>query len=180
MMNGRLIAMTAALMLAAGCATSTPDGSNYTHREVFAGPDMDVTLDNLLESSEDRSYQIMLNPVRVRDGDWGAKYYLEVRYEGAPDAGFMEIGPGDTLTVTVDGQAMKFRGPGSVEARRTTDRKTFVENAVYEARVDDLRKIAKAKDVKVQVNGNLRRFYREFKPENTQKFRSFVLTYMGY
>lgn len=180
MMIGRLLAVAAVALWAVGCTTSTPDGSNYTHRDAFAGPDMDVTLDNLLESTEDRSYQLMLNPVRLRDGDWGAKYYLEVRYEGASDAGYMEIGPGDTLVVTVDGQAMKFRGPGSVDSRRVTNRDTFVENAVYEARPDDLRRIAKAKDVKVQVNGNRRRLYREFKPENIQKIRSFVLTYMGY
>jgi hypothetical protein len=80
----------------------------------------------------------------------------------------------------VDGQAMKFRGPGSFDSRTTTDRGSFVENAVYEARPDDLRRIARAKDVKVQVNGTKRRLYREFKPENLQKFRSFVLTYMGF
>lgn len=179
-MNGRFIAVAVAALLLGGCASSRESGQNYTSRAVFAGPDMDVTLDNLLESTEDRSYQVMLNPVRLRKGDWGAKYYLEVRYEGASDAGYMEIGPGDTLVLTVDGQTMKFRGTGSFESRDTTSRKTFVENAVYEAKPDDLRKIAKARSVKVQINGDKRRLYREFKPENIQKFRSFVLTYMGY
>jgi hypothetical protein len=180
-MNFRVLSMLAAVIVMAGCrSTTAPTGSTHTHREAFAGPDMDITLDNLLESSEDRSYLIWLNAVRVRLGAWDARYYLEVRYEGASDAGFMEIGPGDTLILTVDGQVMRFRGPGSQGNRKETGRQTFVENAVYEVRADDLRRIAKAKDVKVQVNGNQRRLYREFKADNHEKFRSFVLMHMGF
>ncbi len=179
-MKRNLLLTVAAVAMLAGCANPPSDTSNYTHREAISGPDMDMTLDNLLESSEDRSYQISLNAVRVRKGPWDADYYLEVRYEGASDAGFIEIGPGETLVLTVDGQTMRFRGPGSFENRDRTGRGTFVENAVYDVKADDLRRIAKARDVKVQINGSARRLYREFKPENTQKFRSFVLTYMGY
>jgi hypothetical protein len=51
---------------------------------------------------------------------------------------------------------------------------------VFESRAEDLRRIARAKDVKVQVNGNQRRMYREFGVDNFQKFRSFVLLHMGY
>ena len=44
---------------------------------------------------------------------------------------------------------------------------------------EDLRRISKAKEVKVQINGNRRRLHREFKEANFQKFRSFVLLHMG-
>ena len=108
------------------------------------------------------------------------EYYLEARYQGASDAGFMEIGPGDALVLTVDGQTMRFRGPGSQENRKVLGNGQFVENAVFEVKADDLRRIAKAKDVKVQINGDRRRMYREFNAENFQKFRSFVLLHMGY
>lgn len=174
----KLLIVFAGMALLAGCST-TPTGSTYTHRETFAGPDMDVIPDNLLESAEDRSYQVMLNAVRVREGAWEARYFLEIRYAGASDAGYIEIGPGETLLLTVDGQALRFRGPGSVGNRKVTAQQTYVENAVYEAKPEDLRRIAKAKEVKVQVNGNRRRLYRDFKPENIQRFRSFVLLHMG-
>jgi hypothetical protein len=141
---------------------------------------MDLTLDNLLASGEDRSYLVWLNAVRVRDGLWESRYYLEVRYEGANDAGYMDIGPGETLTLTIDGQDFGYQGPGSAESRTLTSRGTYVENAVYEATPDDLRRIAQAKDVKVRVEGQSRKMYREFQPENIEKFRTFVLTYFGY
>jgi hypothetical protein len=178
-MNAKFLMMLAAVMVLAGCSTTPSGTSSYTHRGI-AGPDMDVTLDNLVESSEDRSYLIWFNAVRLREGAWDSRYYLEIRYEGASDAGFIEIGPGESLLVTVDGQTLRFRGPGSLENRTRTDRNTYVENAVFEAKPDDLRRIARAKDVKIQVNGTARRLYREFKPENFQKFRSFVLTHMGF
>ncbi len=170
----------AALAFLTGCGTTTPTGSTYTFRDATAGPDMDVTLDNLLESSEDRSYLVWLNAVRVRDGEWEARYYLEVRYQAASDAGFLEILPGDSLVLTVDGQTMRFRGPGSGDNRKKLGNGQFVENAVFETKADDLRKIAKAKDIKVQVNGKKRKMYREFSEENRQKFRSFVLMHMGF
>jgi hypothetical protein len=178
-MNLRVLLSLAGVVCVVGCGTTSPTGSSYTYRDSTAGPDMDITLDNLLESSEDRSYLVWLNAVRIRDGEWDARYYLEVRYQAASDAGFMEIAPGDSLILTVDGQTLRFRGPGSSETRKVLGNGQFVENAVFEAKADDLRRIAKAKDVKVQVNGNQRRMYREFKPENTQKFRSFVLVHMG-
>jgi hypothetical protein len=165
-------------LLLAGCA-SAPESDSYTHRAAFAGPDMDITLDNLIESNEDKAYLIWLNAVRIRDSAWEARYYLEVRYEGASDAGYIDIPPGETLLVTVDGQILRFRGIGSDATREQTGRGTFVENALYEAKAEVIKQIAKAKDVKVQVNGTKRKLYREFKPVNTQKFRNFALTHMG-
>jgi len=179
-MNLRVLISLAAILVVAGCRTTTPTGSTYTVRDAGAGPDLDVTLNNLLESTEDRSYLVWLNGVRIRDGAWDARYYLEIRYQGASDAGFMEIEPGESLVLTVDGQTMRFRGPGSRENRRVLGNGHYVENAVFECRAEDLRRIARAKDVKVQVNGNARRVYREFQPDNFQNFRSFVLLHMGY
>jgi hypothetical protein len=170
----------AVLLALVGCKTTPPTSPTYTHRDGLGGPDLDMTLDNLLESSEDRSYLIWLNAVRIREGLWDSRYYLEVRYEGASDAGFMDIGPGQTLILNVDGKTMQFAGPGSIDSRSKTGRGTFLENAVYEATADQLRDIAKAKDVKVEILGKNRRLHREFQATNVQKFRSFVLTYIGY
>jgi uncharacterized lipoprotein YmbA len=85
-MKARIVLSLVVGLLLAGCA-SAPETDSYTHRATFSGPDMDMTLDNLLESSEDRSYLLWLSAVRVRDNAWESRYYLEVRYEGANDAG---------------------------------------------------------------------------------------------
>lgn len=165
-------------LLLAGCA-SAPETDSYTHRSTLGGPDMDITLDNLLESNEDRSYLLWLSAVRIRDTAWDARYYLEVRYEGASDAGYIDIAPGASLILSVDGEVLRFRSLGSDATRHETDRGTFVENALYETQPEIIKKIAMAAEVKVQVNGQARKLYREFKSINFQKFRSFVLNHMG-
>jgi hypothetical protein len=165
-------------LLLAGCA-SPPESDSYTHRATLTGPDMDITLDNLLESSEDRSYLAWLSAVRVRDDAWQSRYYLEVRYEGASDAGYIDLAPGESLLMEVDGEKLRFRGLGSDATRYETRRQTFVETALYEVNPEMIKKIAAANEVKVQINGQARKLYREFKPVNFQKFRHFVLTHMG-
>jgi len=82
-------------------------------------------------------------------------------------------------TLTVDGQPMKFHGAGSVNERKQSSG-TLVEHAIYEAKVEDIRKIAKAKEVRVDIVGGDRTVHRVFKPANIDKFRTFVLTYMGF
>ena len=74
---------------------------------------------------------------------------------------------------------MKFGGIGSGNERTQTD-STVVEHAIYEAKADDIRRIARAKEVKVDIVGRLRTVHREFKPANIDKFKTFVLTYMGF
>jgi hypothetical protein len=176
-MNAKILLPITIAWLLGGCATSAPEQDTYTHHGVAGG--VDITLDNLLESKEDRSYLIWLNAVRMREGAWDSTYYLEVRYEGASDAGFLDIAPGETLLLTVDGQPMRFSSPGSEKNRSTTGNGNFVENAVYEVKPDVLKRMARAKEIKVQVIGKSRSLYRSFKPVNVEKFRKFVLLHMG-
>jgi hypothetical protein len=178
-MKARIVLSLVVGLLLAGCAGNAPESDSYTHRASLSGPDMDMTLDNLLESSEDRSYLAWLSAVRVRDNAWDSRYYLEVRYEGANDAGYIDIAPGETLLLSVDGELMRLRGLGSDATRHETSRGTFVENALYEVNPEVIKQIAAANEVKVQINGQARNLYRDFKPVNFQKFRHFVLTHMG-
>ncbi len=177
-MKSRIVLPILVGLLLAGCA-SAPETDSYTHRATLSGPDMDFTLDNLLESNEDQSYLAWLSAVRVRDAAWEARYYLEVRYEGASDAGYIDLAPGESLYLSVDGELLKFRSLGSDATRHETKRGTFVETALYEVEPDIIKKIAAANEVKVQINGQARKLYREFKPINFQKFRNFVLKHMG-
>jgi hypothetical protein len=178
-MNAKtLLTLSLGLLLWAGCA-GKPASDTYTYRGSMTGADMDMTLDNLLESSEDRSYLIWVNAVRQREGAWDSTYFLDVRYAGASDAGYMDIGPGETLLLTVDGQPMRLRSAGSAGSRSVTPAGHYAENAVYPIKPEDLKKIARAKEVKVQVVGQAHSHYRNFKPENIEKFRKFVLMHMG-
>jgi len=177
-MKAKIFFWLTTLLLLAGCATP-PKTDIYTYRDDL-GPGVDLIMDNELESENDRTALVWLNASRIRQGAWNAKYYLEVRYECVKQVGWLDIGPGESLVLTVDGQAMRFRGLGSLNTRKETSGGTLLEHAIYEAKVDDLRKIARAREVKLEIIGRARTAYREFKPENIQKFRNFVLTYMGF
>ena len=178
LMNANALLPLAVAALLAGCSSS-PKSDVYTYRSDIGGPGLDLIVDNELDSGEKPSELIWLNASRVRAGAWKGRFYLEVRYEALPQTGWIEIGAGETLSLTVDGQSMKFYGNGSVNERTQTD-STVVEHAIYEAKADDIRKIAKAKDVKVDILGKLRTVHREFKPANIEKFKTFVLTYIGF
>lgn len=177
-MKANTVLPLAIAALLASC-TSMPKSDVYTYRSDIGGPGMDFIVDNELDSGDKPAELVWLNASRVRAGAWKGRYYLEVRYEALPQTGWIEIGPGETLALTVDGQPMKFYGIGSGNERTQTD-STVVEHAIYEAKADDIRKIARAKEVKVDIIGRLRSVHREFKPENIAKFRTFVLTYMGF
>ena len=177
-MNSRFFLLLPVVVLLAGCA-SVPKTDVYTYRSDIGGPGIDLIVDNELDSGGKPTELIWLNASRIRQGPWDAKYYLEVRYEALAQTGYLDIAPGETLTLTVDGQTMKFGGVGSLNERKETGG-TLVEHAIYQATVDDLRKIAKSKEVKVDIAGSQRTIHREFKRENIEKFRTFILTHMGF
>lgn len=168
----------AVVALLVGCSTPTQKDV-YTYRSDL-GQGIDLIMDNELESSSDPNSLIWLNASRIRQGAWGGRYFLEVRYEALQKTGWLDIGPGQTLTLTVDGETLPLKGPGSINTRRETGSGTVVESAIYETSEDVLRKLGKAKQVKVAVRGRSRAIERDFRPENSRKFSNFVLTYIGY
>ena|SRR5437016_258240 len=177
-MNTKFLFLSAVALSLAGCATG-PKSDVYSSRNTLVGPGIDLIVDNELDSGDRPTELIWLNALRTHRRAWDALFYLEVRYEALPQIGYLEIGPGETLVLTVDGQVMKFRGIGSANERTATNN-TLIEHALYEAKVDDLRKIAKAKEVKADIVGSRRTVHREFKPANIEKFKTFVLTYVGF
>jgi len=178
-MKARFLFPLAVALSLAGCATA-PQTDVYTYRNDLGGPGIDLIVDNELDSGDKPSELVWLNASRIRQGPWDAKYYLEVRYEALPQTGFLDIAPGETLLVTVDGKTLRFTGVGSLNERKETANGTLIEHCIYEARIDDLRKIAKAKEVKVDIVGSERTVHRDFKRANIEKFRTFVLTYVGF
>jgi len=177
-MKANIFPSFAFIMILAGCA-SAPKTDVYTYRNNIVGPGIDLIVDNELDSGDKPTELIWLNASRIREGAWDSKYYLEVRYEALPQTGWLDIAPGETLALTVDGQTIKFGGVGSLNERKEKSG-TLVEHAIYQAKADDLRKVAKAKEIRVDITGSARTVHREFKRENIEKFRNFVLTYIGF
>jgi hypothetical protein len=167
-----------AWLLLVGCKAPTQQDV-YTYRN-DVGPSIDLIMENEIENRKDPTCLVWLNGSRVREGAWGGDFYLEVRYEGAAQAGYLDIGPGETLTVTIDGQPQSFGGMGSVNTRRKTVAGTYVEFAIYKVNDEVFKKIGKAKEVTVRIQGRNRTIERDLQPANIEKFRRFVLTYMGF
>jgi hypothetical protein len=146
-----------------------------THYEYISGLRTDLMSENLLPTPGQPREVVWLNASRVfknyRDD---ATYYLEVNYMAKEDVGYLEIPPGETLTVIVDGETLKFDGNGSMN-RRKLYRKEFVkEDALYPVNRHELQKIASGRQAKVVIKGNNGQVEREFAPENFERFREFV------
>ena len=177
-MNLKMLFSLMAVAVIAGCA-SGPKRDVYSDRGAFR-PGIDLIMQNELDSGAKPTELIWLNASRIHQGPWDATYYLEVRYEALPQTGWLGLGPGETLELTVDGETIRFSGMGGLSERTQTSAGTFLEHALYEASPDSLRKIARAREVKVDIKGRTRTIHREFNEANTEQFRTFVLNYLGY
>jgi hypothetical protein len=167
------LTLACGLLLLAGCATQqAPDVT--THIDRATGLRTDLLGDNLLEAKGPPRELLWLNASRVYRNYSDAQYYLEVQYMAKEAAGFLEIPPGDTLTLIIDGQPLKFSGTGGGNFRKPYKDELVREVAIYPATRIQLQKIALGRDVKVQVRGNNGLVEREFGKENQERFRQFV------
>jgi hypothetical protein len=163
----------ALLCLLAGCATEPPPTATYY--DPVTGARTDVS-ENLLATDGRPREVIWLNA--FRDSQAGKPvYYLEVQYVAPADVGYLDIPPGETLTLVVDGKPMKLDSSGSLNRRREFQREKtdFVrEGAIYPISKLNLQKIASAQKVNVQIKGNKGLIERDFRPENFDRMRAFV------
>jgi hypothetical protein len=172
MMKGYFV-LLGGLLLAGGCATEpTPDVTTYVDQAT--GLRTDLMGENLLEGKGPTRELVWLNASRVYRNFSDAVYYLEGQYMAREDAGYLEIPPGDTLTITVDGQPLKLSGTGSANMRKPYKKGTVREVAIYPVTRVQLQKIALGKDVKVSLRGNNGLIEREFSKDNHERFRQFV------
>ncbi len=153
----------------AGCGT-TPEVTSYVNP--VSGRRTDIVAQNLLDAPGNNREMLWLNAYRDYSDTYHYRYYLEVIYGARDDAGYLEITPGRTLTVTTDGQEINFSGLGSLS--KDTDKGALFETARYETSAEQIHQIANAKKVTVQVRGRRGLISRQFGPENFEKFRKFV------
>jgi hypothetical protein len=176
----KLILPSLALLLLismSGCLRQ-PDAKFYSYRSDLAGGTTDMMLQNLLETSENTGDIVWLNASRVTGRSRPSEYYLELRYEAHPNKGRLDIPAGNTLTLDIDGVPHAYRGPGSSGTRTVSSAGTLVETAIYPISADELRKIAYAQSIQAKITGHNDTVFREFKPENFENFREFIVNYV--
>ncbi len=158
-----------------GCALKTPDVTTY-HDDV-SGLSTDLLSENLLDTKTPTREMIWLNASRLFKNRQQFNYYLEVHYAANVETGYLDIRPGQSLILNVDGQEFKFYSNGSFNTRKAR-KEILGEDAVYEVTGDTLRMIADAKKIKVRVVGGNGNVEREFAPENFERFKKFVSSFV--
>jgi hypothetical protein len=161
-------ALFAALFIT-GCGT-TQEVTSYVNP--VSGRKTDVLAENLLEAPGQSRELLWLNAYRDFSDRIHFKYYLEAIYGAREEAGYLDIGPGRTLTITADGHELNFTGLGSLSEWKE-DGAVF-ESAKYEATADDIYRISRARQVTVRVVGRNGIVVRDFAAENFDKFRKFA------
>jgi hypothetical protein len=152
-----------------GCGT-TQEVTSYVNP--ISGRRTDVLGENLLDAPGQTREMLWLNAYRDFTDRYRYKYYLEAIYGAREEAGYLDIGPGRTLTITADGHEMNFTGLGSFEKKK--EKGAVFESARYEATADDIYRISRAKKVTVRVVGHNGVVVRDFAAENFDKFRKFA------
>lgn len=174
-MKGRLFPSLIVAGLLGGCATSSPE--LYTYRDQnISGDVFQMTRDNLLTGNATQGTEVWLDGSRIVQPRGTILYHLEVHYASTGD--FLNIEAGPSLVVTADGEPMSFSGMGSSSFRKTAKSGEKTEFAVYPCTGADVRKIAAAHEVKVELIGSKGTVTRTFSPTNSQNFRQFVTNYM--
>lgn len=168
MKNGLALILAAAFL--AGCV-QTPDVTTYV--DPATKQRTDLLSENELATPDNPREIIWLNASRVPINRKESRIMLEVEYGARPEAGYLDILPGRTLTIIADGQELKFSGIGSSNNRREKNGLIF-ERALYEAKLEDIRAIANAEKVTVLVRGKDLLVERDFTAENSQRFKDFL------
>jgi hypothetical protein len=167
--RGMLATLCLAALLAGGCGT-TQEVTSY--KNPVSGRRTDILADNLLDAPGETREMLWLNAYRDFSDQYRFKYYLEATYGARQEAGYLEINPGRSLTITADGHEMNFTGLGSL--KKWDEKGAVFESARYEATADDIYRISRAKAVTVRVVGQNGIVVRDFAAENFQRFRKFA------
>ena len=152
-----------------GCATSD-EVASYTNP--ISGRRTDVLAQNLLPSPEYSREMIWLNAYRDFLNQNEYRYYLEVIYGANEQVGYLDIGPGRSLTVIADGNEMNFSSLGSLDKEK--EGHAVFEKVRYDASSEDIITISHAKQVTVRITGRNGVVIRQFGPENIEKFKKFI------
>lgn len=171
-----ILAIAMAGWLGAGCATS-PSSDLATHVDQFSGLRTDLLSDNLLDTGDEPRELVWLNASRVFESDRKYIYYLEVTYMAREEVGLLDINPGPSLTLIIDGETLAVSGSGSLAPGKKSKDNLVQETAIYKVSKILLQKIAIGRNVKVAIQGRHGLVERQLTQENIDKFQRFVTRY---
>lgn len=171
----KIAALFAIALLLGGCASTNPELQTYVNNN--NGETTDLLTDNLLSINAAPGTDLWLNTSRIVKRNGTSIYHLEVHFESL--AGALEIPPGESLKLEIDGTAYRYSGLGSSDNRKTNRAGLNVESAAYRTTAEDIKRIASANSVIVTVQGDKGEVKRAFGPDNFDKFKKFVNSYLG-
>jgi hypothetical protein len=167
--------LIALLAILAGCATPPPPVA--TDINPITGERTDLT-DILLPGASSQPREVVyLSFFRTNPQHSPSKYYVLARYIAPAEVGYLEVPPGQTLTLDADSQPIKLDGTGSINSRKAFKEKgnDYVsETAQFQISKQDMQKLGFARKIKVQLKGGKLLVEREFGPENFDSIRAFV------
>lgn len=158
------------LAVAALCACAPRYGVT-TARDPFAGTVTRRMHGNMLSSTRSERDWMALDAEAVAGRD-STRWWLVVDYRAADE--LLDIRPGASLLLLVDGQRVALSGAGSARARGE-GAFGLRESARFAAPASLMEAVARAKDVRVRVIGRSYYAERAFGPANLARFRAFVL-----
>lgn len=143
----------------------------------MSGLRTDMMARNMLPAVEPVEELVWLNASRVFTDFRNFTFYLEIRYEALESLGFLDIMPGPSLVLTIDGAEYTFRGSGSLNNRQKVDN-LISEDAIYQVAAQDLADIAGARAVSLKLKGVAKTYENALSEENIERFDEFVSTYI--
>lgn len=169
--------LIALIGLLAGCATKPPPPT-ATIYDPITGERRDIT-EMMLPSPQDPPREVVYLSSYRENQSYGSqsKYYMSIKYIAGTEVGYLEIPPGQTLTLLADGQPVKLDGTGSMNMRKgfkQNDLEFVTETAIYPVSRADLQKLGYARKIKVQIKGIKGLIERDFADENYENLRAFV------
>ena len=151
------------------------DAHYKIHCDSSTGNTVCVMTGNALRPLSPRYPLLSLGLISEIDKAVQTKYFLRVLYVN--EAQWLNIGPGNALTITVDGTALAFAGGGSAGTRYTGEAGKVYETARYETDAATIKMIARAKSVTVRVSG-VSPLEKSFGSVNFLYFQQFIHHYV--
>jgi len=167
----RFMLLALGLFTWAGCATHKV----ITTHDEFDGTTKHRMYFNALGCAGLLAPTIQLKAQRFDQKDGAISYSLIVEYSGK---NWLFIAPGESLVFKIDGKRKAFSGEGSADHRHVGGLAGVSETAWYhEVKLEDLRELANAQEVKIKIEGKNTYVTRCFKDYSFKSFQNFVANF---
>jgi hypothetical protein len=183
-----LPSLAAALLLAA-CATPGPrpvptlllqeDPFNAEYKvecDEVSGKTICSMTGNALKPFVPRYPLLALGIISEETRDNRTRFFLRILYVNEKE--WLNLDEGESLQLILDGVSIVLDGPGSLSDRYVGEDGKVYEVALYETSDENIRKVAAAEKVAVQLGGDFE-LKKYFSPINKLYFHQFIMKYLN-